>query len=277
LSGLRPHRVWESSRHLSDLWDEGQQIHASVTPCRCTGHHHQAKIAIASQGQIANEWCFTATPRFFEHHDAAKSTFEELDTALTALKNARPAAFAIGLIYGSVCALSMVPPSAYLPIILGRKTELPDPKTAARVLSLLCSLHNQLAEMVEDDLPLYVRRKEYSRDIAGLLLQARDRQQEATGFQEGLFSGVEKKGDMPKACATHVAQLVLEQRYLTSFERSIRAKKTLLDGEDLQRRHQELESRSASIAACDTIYCSHPVRSTGEPVQGTGSRPNRSQ
>jgi hypothetical protein len=176
-----------------------------------------------------------------------KVTFEELDEAMSSVEGILPAAYAIGVIYGSVCAPHLEPPSVYLPEILGRKMELPDPTVASRILSLLHSLHNQLAEMVEDNEPLYVRRKDYSRDKAGILLRGRELQQEAAGFQEGLFSGVDTKGDLPKACAEHIAQLVLDQRYLTSFDRSVRATKAPLDGEDLQRRHQELEARSASI------------------------------
>jgi hypothetical protein len=45
----------------------------------------------------------------------------------------------------------MVKPSQYLPTMFGEKMELPYPQTAERVLSFLHSLHNQLAEMVEDN------------------------------------------------------------------------------------------------------------------------------
>jgi uncharacterized protein YecA (UPF0149 family) len=80
------------------------------------------------------------------------------------------------------------------------------------------------------------------------LLRTEDLLHEVEGFQEGLFSGVETKGDLPKACATHVAQLVLEQRYLESIRRSIQSKKKPLTEDDIEQRQQELDTRSASIA-----------------------------
>jgi uncharacterized protein YecA (UPF0149 family) len=175
-------------------------------------------------------------------------TFEELDEALKPLKGAEPTAYAIALIYGSVCAPHSVRPSEYLPMILGEKMILPDPQTAERVLSLLYSLNNQLAEVIEDDLPLTVRRRSYSVDKAGLLLQAADLLHEVEGFQEGLYSGVESKSDLSKACAEHVAQLVLEQRYLESIRRSIQSKKKPSTEDDMKQRQQELDIRSASIA-----------------------------
>jgi uncharacterized protein len=180
-------------------------------------------------------------------NQSLRVTFEDLDAALKPLKHAAPTAYSIALVYGSVCAPHLVKPSEYLPLILGDEMELPDPKTAEHVFSLLYSLHNQMAELIEDDLPLALRRSSYSPDKPSLVLRAEDLRHEVEGFQEGLFSGVEGKGDLPKSSAEHVAQLVLEQRYLESIRRSIQSKKKPLSEDDMKQRQQELDTRSGSV------------------------------
>ena len=187
-------------------------------------------------------------PQPLNFDQSLRVTFEALDDALKPLKGVEPTAYAIALIYGSVGAPHMVKPSEYLPLIMGDEMKFPDQATAERVISLLYSLHNQMAEMIEDDLPLTVRRSSYSVDKAGLVLRAEDLLHEVEGFQEGLFSGVETKSDLPKASAEHVAQLVLEQRCLEAIKRSIQSKKKLLTEDDIKQRQQELDTRSASIA-----------------------------
>lgn len=179
-------------------------------------------------------------PDFMNISTQPRVTFEELDEALRPLKDARSAAYAIGLIYGGVCAPYMVKPSQYLPLILGQKMELPDAPTAERVLSLLYSLHNQMAEMVEDDLPLSMRQKVYEPDKGGLLQHATELWQEVEGFRGGLSLGMETKDDLPRESSRAYVHLAMEQNFLKSIMRSIRAKRKPQTAQDTEQRQQDL-------------------------------------
>jgi len=141
------------------------------------------------------------------------------------------------VIYGSVCAPHMVPFSVYLPHILGTKMELPDPQVAERVLSLLYSLHNQLAELVEDNERLYVRRRVFESDQPGLLLHASDLWREVVGFRKGLALGTETEDDLPEAAHRAYEQLADEQDSLMSVMRRIDAKRKSFTAQESEQRH----------------------------------------
>lgn len=173
-------------------------------------------------------------------------TFEDLDDALKVIWRARPAAYVIGLQYGCVSAPRLVAPSQFLAEIFDRRIKFPDPESAQRVLSLIMAVNNQLASMVMDGRPLDLRRSKLPADRAEMLLWARDLLNEINGFQEGLFLGVEYKGDLPTKCSTHIGQLVLERKYLGTIESSLANKRTSYDDARLQTRYHELEIRSDS-------------------------------
>jgi hypothetical protein len=189
-----------------------------------------------------------ATTRFSEHHASAQGDFKELDEALSAMKGALPAAYAIGLIYGSVCAPHLVPPSVYLPEILGRKMELPDPTVASRVLSLLHSLHNQLAEMVEDNKLLYIRRKRVTRDKEGLFQLASDHWREVFGFRKGLSFGTESEEDFSEAALRAYDRLVAEWDPIRSMIRRIDAKRKPYTAKESEFLHHDLVEQGKRTA-----------------------------
>jgi hypothetical protein len=173
-------------------------------------------------------------------------TFEDLDDALRAIRRARPAAYVIGLLNGCVSAPRLVTPSQFLAEIFDGRIKFPDPESAERVLSLIMAMNNQLASMVMDGRPLDFRRTKTPMERAEMLLWSRDLLNEINGFQEGLFLGVEHKGDLPTKCSTHIGQLVLERKYLGTIERSLANKRTLYDDARLQSRYAELAIRSDS-------------------------------
>jgi hypothetical protein len=163
-------------------------------------------------------------PHELEIRGDLQVTFEQLDDALSPLKGALPASFAVGIIYGSIGAPHMVTPSMYLPRILGTKMELPDPPTAEHVLSLLYSLHNHLVVMIEDDKLLQVRRKKYGTDKAGLMLFASDLWREAFAFGQGLGMGTYEESELPKTVLKSYSRLAEEMDELRRIIRRIDAK-----------------------------------------------------
>ena len=150
-------------------------------------------------------------PYFLNIAPQAHVTFEQPDEALKMVKGSQPTAYAIAMIYGSVCAPHMVAPSDCLPLILGEEMRFPDSSAAQRVFSLLFGIHNQISKTIEDDLPLTVRRGSYSSNKQGLLSRTDDRLNELEGFQEGLFSGVDRKSQPPR-----LARSMLHSLFLTS-------------------------------------------------------------
>ena len=79
-----------------------------------------------------------------------------------------------------------------------------------------------------------------------MLLWSCDLLNEINGFQEGLFLGVEYRGDLPTKCSANIAQLVLELKYLGTIESSLANKRTSYDDARLQSRYGELAIRSDS-------------------------------
>jgi len=152
-------------------------------------------------------------------------TFEVLEAALKEIDNAFPPSFCIGVMYGSVCAPHMVTPSMYLPHILGQAMELPDPETAQRVLSLLHSLHNQLAAMIEDHLPLTIRRAKYELSKDGFQRRGGDLWQEVFGFRKGLSLGTYRESDMPTRALDPYEELADEQDSIRAINRRISLKR----------------------------------------------------
>jgi uncharacterized protein YecA (UPF0149 family) len=187
-------------------------------------------------------------PDFLNITPQPRVTFEELDDALKAVKDALPTAYAIGVIYGSVCAPHMVPPSVYLPEILGRKMELSDPPTAERVLSLLHSLHNQLAAMIEDNQRLKVRRTSFDADKEGLMLHASDLWREAVGFRKALSLGTFDESDFPKSAAIPYFDLGDAQDALRLLIRRISMKRKPYSEQDLAERQRELVEHGNTTA-----------------------------
>lgn len=182
-------------------------------------------------------------PRPLNIDQSLHVTFEDLDDALRPLKGALPASFAVGVIYGSLCAPNMVPPSQYLPHILGIKMELPDPPTAERVMSLLYSLHNQLAMMIEDNMPLTVRRKSLGSDKEGLMLHASDIWREVFGFGTGLNLGTTEEDELPPRAVQPYYVLADEQDTLKRLIRRIAMKKKPYTDKERIVRQEDLVAR----------------------------------
>jgi hypothetical protein len=175
-------------------------------------------------------------------------TFEDLDEALHPLKDARPTAFVVGLIYGSLCAPNMVLPSVYQRHILGLKMELPDPKTAERVMSLLYSLHNQLGMMIEDNKLLTVRRKSFGSDKEGLMLHASDLWREVFGFGTGLNLGTTDDDELPPRAVQPYYVLADEQDTLKRLIRRIAMKKKPYTDKERNERREDLIARGKNTA-----------------------------
>jgi uncharacterized protein len=175
-------------------------------------------------------------------------TFEDIDTALRQIKNAAPAAFAVGVIYGSVCAPHMVPPSVYLRAIFGNGMEMPDLETAERVYLLLNSLHNQLVMMVEDHVLLNVRRKSFETDKEGMMGQVSDLWREVYGFRKGLSLGTYAESDFPKAALRHYDQLGDEQTALKALIRRIEAKRKPYTAQESEERLSDIETHRKKTA-----------------------------
>ena len=183
-----------------------------------------------------------------------KVTFEEFDEALRLSNNALPTAFCVGLLYGTICAPHMVPPSVYLPHILGIKMELPAPEITNRILAILHSLHNQLAAMIEDNLPLTARRRSFGSDKEGLLLHASDLWREVFGFRKGLSLGTFEDSDFPTTALRPYADLANEADTIRRIIRRIDSKrKPYTASESGERLKEILQHSKTAVRLMRTI------------------------
>ncbi|MBI5058242.1 SEC-C domain-containing protein [candidate division KSB1 bacterium] len=130
--------------------------------------------------------------------------------------------------------------------MLGFKLELPDPATADRVLTVLHSLHNQLAETIEDNLPLSVRRTGFGQDKEGPLLWASDLWREVYGFRKGLSLGTYAEGDFPKAARNAYDELADEQDNIKLIIRRVSLKRKPYTSKEIDKLNSDLEARGKS-------------------------------
>ena len=175
-------------------------------------------------------------------------TFEDVDGALRQIPNALPTAFCIGVIYGSVCAPNPVPPSAYLPHVFGPKMELPDLETADRVIAMIRTLHTHLVLMIEDNKPLFLRRKRFETDNAGLMLHASELWRETFGFRKGLSLGTYEEADIPQPVLKPYEEFATAMDDLRRVLRRIAMKRKPYTEKEQEQWHQELVARGGTTA-----------------------------